>query len=309
MDKHLGRVMDNLSQGVLILDSGYRIVYANKSFCQAAKMRIPQLFGCSVFEVLPGFGSEYLRKAFSEAMKNDCHFFFSAAMHRTMIPCGGKFNVYVSGLVYSEEKFLFLEFIDVTGEFERVRQLKEDIGKLCLLNRELLEKEKEIQKLAYYDSLTGVANRTLFYELAKEVMRSAERNGGMFGLLFLDIDRFKRINDTYGHKTGDRVLERAAGILTGVVRKSDVVARYGGDEFLILLPEIRGKGDCEAVVSKIASAGNGTVVCGGSEIRISFSIGASFYPADGRTIDQLIAEADRRMYQVKKSKKKPVRNG
>ena len=120
-----------------------------------------------------------------------------------------------------------MECIDVTSQMLRVNQLKEYSNELYLLNKEL----KEIEKLAYYDQLTGLANRTFFDDVAKKFLEKAKRNNSKIGLMFIDIDQFKEINDMYGHKIGDKTIVEVANILCKNTRKCDIVSRYGGDEF------------------------------------------------------------------------------
>lgn len=304
MDNNYFAVMDNLNQGILILNANYKITYANMMFSKIVKTESPDLLDRSILAVLPGFNTNYLRNAFSAALHKNYHFFFSAVLHQEIIPGKAKFNIRISNLSDVGEPYLLLEFQDVTSEYERIAQLKSNIKQLCLLNHELIDKEKQIQRLAYYDTLTGIANRALFYELAKNLVQTSKRKDEMFCLMFIDIDRFKCINDTYGHEVGDQVLKCAANIFTNSVRKSDIVARYGGDEFLILLPDIKKEENCKIVISKIKSAKTKTVTCHGHEIPLSFSIGVSFYPKDGSNIDQLIVTADHSMYRVKNQSRK-----
>lgn len=299
MNKDLFGVMDNLSQGILILDSGCGVVFANAPFLKIFKLKSTDILHRTIFDVLPGFDRPCYVQIFAEALKNGYHFFLSAAVHKDLLACKERLNIRISHRVSGNKKYLLLEFIDVTAEFIRIRQLKENINRLSQLNQQLIEKEKVIQDLAYYDSLTGVANRTLFYELAKKMLQTAERNHELLGLMFIDVDKFKNINDTFGHEMGDSVLCQVAKILTGSTRKNDVVSRYGGDEFLVLLPQIREKKNYLVVANKIFGHMNSAVCQNGVCIHVSFSIGVSFYPQDGFTIDTLIAKADRAMYAAK----------
>jgi diguanylate cyclase len=123
----------------------------------------------------------------------------------------------------------------------------------------------------------------------------------MLGLMFIDVDNFKQINDTYGHEAGDRVLVQVAEILTAATRRNDVVARYGGDEFLILLPQINTPENCNIVMSKILQAKRDAVICNGVSVEICLSVGVSFYPQDGDSVDKLIVKADHAMYVAKKT--------
>lgn len=303
MDKNLREMMDHLNQGILILDSRLSIVFLNRAFGRFLGTESQRLLHLPLSDAFPNFRPAYYRRAFQETLENGASFFFSAALHRDLIHGGKRLNLSASRLILEGQNYLLLEFTDVSGEFERIGQLKESVGRLCRLNRNLLEKEREVRRLAYFDSLTGIPNRSLFYELAEELLWKAKREREMLSLLFIDIDKFKGINDTYGHKMGDRVLQQVADILTGSVRKSDVVARYGGDEFLVLLSGIRNSGDCRIIQSKIERSRKQSVSRRNTPVDISFSVGVSHYPWDGETVDELIVKADQEMYAVKREKK------
>ncbi len=292
-------MMDNLSHGILILDSGCEIVFANTFLCKLLKQESSKIIRRTIYDALPGFDSPCFYRIFRLTLEKRFYFFLSAAIHKNLLDCRERLNIRVSRWDMDGENYLFLEFSDVTAQFERIFQLKKDILALRSLNRKMLEKEKVIQNLAYYDSLTGIANRTLFYELARKMIQSAERNREMLGLMFIDVDKFKNINDNFGHQMGDKVLRRVAEILSGSTRKNDVVARYGGDEFLVLLPKLQEKQNCFLVAEKIFKNKNRFVCLNSSCLKISLSIGVSFYPYDGLTIDKLIAKADRAMYLAK----------
>lgn len=121
------------------------------------------------------------------------------------------------------------------------------------------------------------------------------------GLIFIDIDKFKDINDTLGHKTGDEVLKNVARLLNLAVRDEDVVARFGGDEFLILLPGLSCEEDVKIISTRILNSPYRCMLIDESELYLSFSLGASFFPKSGQTIDELITTADEAMYISKKN--------
>lgn len=164
-----------------------------------------------------------------------------------------------------------------------------------------IEKEKEVAyHLATYDQLTGLPNRMLFAELAGRYLMRARRIRGHFAVMFIDLDRFKPINDTYGHKTGDQLLIEVSQRLKECMRQSDVVSRYGGDEFIALLADLRSSQDAAGVAEKvIESLSQPFVGLVDADIRVTPSIGIAFYPDDAEAIDTLMRQADAAMYQAK----------
>ncbi len=167
------------------------------------------------------------------------------------------------------------------------------------LAQSLLTANEQLRNIALFDSLTALPNRLLLEDRMQQAQVHAERTGRTFALLFVDLDKFKAVNDTYGHPTGDALLQAAANRLTGVLRKGDTVARVGGDEFLILLHELAKPSDAAVIGEKVlAELGNPFKLLG-LELSISGSIGISVYPRDGVDIPTLVANADSAMYKVK----------
>lgn len=152
---------------------------------------------------------------------------------------------------------------------------------------------------ATHDPLTGLANRRLFYDRLQQAIRYALRYGGKVGILYVDLDRFKEINDQHGHHVGDAVLTEVAKRLTSSIRDSDSVARLGGDEFVVLLEGVQGREDLLAATHKIEQELNTGSHFYGLELEISASIGQALYPDDGEDEDALIRAADAAMYRVK----------
>lgn len=161
--------------------------------------------------------------------------------------------------------------------------------------------EETIKHQAYYDGLTSLPNRTLFAEQLKLEIASADRNNRKLAILFLDIDRFKNINDSLGHATGDNLLKNVAYRLRKCVRESDTVARIGGDEFVILLSGIAQKEDAAVTARKILDDFKRSYVIGRYDLHVSGSIGISIYPDDGQDSGDLIKNADIAMYHVKEN--------
>ena len=158
---------------------------------------------------------------------------------------------------------------------------------------------EQVQKLAYFDALTGLPNRSMFLERLEQGLSLARREDRRMGLLFLDLDRFKDINDTLGHEGGDQLLKAVGERLRGCVRQSDTVARLGGDEFVIILHSIYGQGQVEPVAKKILDAFTQPFLIGSREVYSSTSIGIALHPTDGEDVDTLIRHADAAMYNAK----------
>lgn len=300
MDQDARDVLDHLNVGILIVDEHFEILFQNRYVERFKQSEGVDNSRTNLLELIPGFNSPYFQISLMDALEKGRSLFFCAAMHDKLINCRGKYNIRVTRLLQKQKKRLLFEFSEVTDSFEQIHQLRESISQLRLLNQELKQKDQEIRNLAYYDQLTGVANRALFYELAEKFLRAAERNREILGLMFIDVDNFKKINDTYGHEAGDKVLVQVAEILTSATRRNDIVARYGGDEFLILLPQINAPDNYKIVVSKILRAKRDAAVSKEVKVQICLSVGVSFYPQDGDSIDQLIVKADRAMYVAKK---------
>lgn len=161
------------------------------------------------------------------------------------------------------------------------------------------ENEARIEFLAHYDALTKLPNRTLFADRLRQALLLDGRNGRKTALLFLDLDRFKAVNDTYGHQVGDLLLQSVAERLRSCVRSMDTICRQGGDEFLILLPALHGVEDAEMVARKVVEAMSLPHRLNNSELHITFSIGVSVCPDDAQDDETLIMHADDAMYLAK----------
>ncbi len=158
---------------------------------------------------------------------------------------------------------------------------------------------KRVEYLAYHDGLTELPNRSLFSKLLSQSISEADRYHKQLAVSFLDLDRFKQINDTLGHEAGDQLLQEVANRLRGCVRDSDTVARLGGDEFVVLLPELGDGKYAATVAQKILSVVAKPFVLIGQEFRVTASIGISVYPQDGLDEQTLTKNADIAMYQAK----------
>jgi PAS domain S-box/diguanylate cyclase (GGDEF) domain len=165
------------------------------------------------------------------------------------------------------------------------------------------ELEARLEHLAHFDVLTNLPNRPLFYDRLERAIASALRNSESIGLLFIDLDGFKQVNDTWGHDMGDRLLQEVAQRLLGSVRESDTVARMGGDEFTIILRSLATPGNAEVVARKIIGVLSEPFFINQQALRIGASIGISLYPLHADTLENLVHYADQAMYEVKRAGK------
>jgi diguanylate cyclase (GGDEF)-like protein len=159
--------------------------------------------------------------------------------------------------------------------------------------------DEAIRKLAHYDILTGLPNRALFYDRLHQALAQGVRHHRQVALLFLDLDHFKTINDTLGHRIGDKVLTEAAHRLHACVRDSDTAARLGGDEFTAILTEVSGVGNVKIVTDRILHELAGSFHIEGRELHVSVSIGVSLSAVDGHAADELLQRADEALYCAK----------
>jgi diguanylate cyclase (GGDEF)-like protein/PAS domain S-box-containing protein len=161
--------------------------------------------------------------------------------------------------------------------------------------------EQRIAHMAHHDALTGLPNRVLLRDRIQQAIAHAHRDGSQLAVLFLDLDRFKTINDSLGHQLGDRLLQSVASRILVCVREGDTVARVGGDEFVIVIPGISSAADASAVGAKILEVLASAFHLNGSELHVSGSIGVSLYPTDGADAETLMRNADTAMYHAKDS--------
>jgi diguanylate cyclase (GGDEF)-like protein/PAS domain S-box-containing protein len=184
--------------------------------------------------------------------------------------------------------------LDANGHEVGFRNLIRDVT-------ERKESEETIRRLAYHDALTGLPNRLLFTDRLKMAIARAKRNRQYLAVMMLDLDYFKDINDTLGHHMGDRLLQAVGSRLTELLRKGDTTARMGGDEFLILLPEINNVGVTTTIAQKIVESFQSPFIIDDRKLHITTSIGIAIYPDASDDVETLIKHADIAMYRAKGS--------
>jgi diguanylate cyclase (GGDEF)-like protein/PAS domain S-box-containing protein len=184
--------------------------------------------------------------------------------------------------------------VDASGRPTRMVGVSQDVT-------ERKRREAEDRFLAHHDSLTGLPNRRLLDDRLRQALHLAQRRDWRVAVMLVDLDDFKKVNDQFGHNIGDAALREVAQRLAACMRKADTLARQGGDEFVVMIPELSGDTDCEVVAGKILRALEPPVRVEGVQARLGASIGVSVYPADARDGEALLRNADAAMYRAKQS--------
>lgn len=271
--------LEHAAEGVMISDESHRIVSVNKAF--------KRITGYARSEVI-GRDPEFLRSG-----KHDAAFFEELwnEIRNTGTWKGELWRRRKSGEIYPEWRSISA-VQDPSGKVTHYVSVFSDIS-------QLKQAKARLEFLAHHDVLTGLPNRTLFEDRLQEALHRAHRHGAIVGLLFIDLDHFKHINDSLGHGVGDQMLQGVAARLRAQVRETDTVARLGGDEFTVLLDELAESGTAAIVAEKLRAALAEPLVVGNQELFISGSIGISCYPQDGGDAQTLLKNADAAMYRAK----------
>lgn len=200
------------------------------------------------------------------------------------------------GTLYTEDTTI-TPVKNETGEIEHFVAIKRNV------TEKIRARQKVLDHLAYHDSLTSLPNRLMFSHKLTQSLARCRRSGAGLAVMFMDLDRFKGINDTFGHNVGDRLLEQVAARLTNSLRKVDIVARMGGDEFTIILTDVKSNKDVADAAKKILHAISRPLVLEGRELLITTSIGIAMYPSQGDNAETLVRNADAAMYKAKEQGK------
>jgi len=262
--------------GIYIVQDG-KFQYANPLFQELTGYSEPELLGMHSLDLVYPEDRETVRKKAIESLKGGSSLSYE---YRFVRKNGEIIWVLekVTSTEYKGKRATVGSFMDVT---ER-KQL-----------------EQKLADIATHDPLTGLPNRLLLCDRLAVGLAQAQRNDTRLAVMMLDLDRFKNVNDTFGHSVGDELLRAAGERLTGLVRKSDTVARMGGDEFVVLLPQIAKIEDATRVTQKILEAFRKPFVLDAHQIHTTTSVGIAIYPEDGEDVEALLKNADTAMYWVK----------
>jgi diguanylate cyclase (GGDEF)-like protein len=274
----LFRLFEGLPAYVCLKGADHKIHFANRYF----RERFGDITGGRCFEILRG-------------RREPCAECLPLTVLSTGEPVTWEWAVSLDGCCYQVHDY---PFADADGQ-PLVLEIGFDVTARKRAEEQLRAGEAEMRRLAHYDPLTGLPNRLLFQEHLQQAMGKARRHGHRLALMFLDLDRFKIINDTLGHDMGDRLLREVAHRLRGSIRETDTVARFGGDEFLVLVEEINEPEQVAVVARKIMHQLSQPLHLDRHELQVTVSIGIAFYPNDAQDLEGLMRCADSAMFRAK----------
>jgi diguanylate cyclase (GGDEF)-like protein/PAS domain S-box-containing protein len=275
----LRKVFHSTTEGMIVTDTNANIVLVNEAFSTVTGYRPEELLGQNPRILKSGRQSDSFYVELWEGLNE-----------------AGRWQ----GEIWNRRKDgeIYLESLSISAVRNEKGEITNYIGVYTDITARKQE-EQRLQFLATHDPLTELPNRILFQDRLNQSLARAQRNRRLVGVLFIDLDGFKSINDTFGHVKGDRLLQVVGKRLVGSVRHSDTVARVGGDEFTGLLEDLTNVQSAASVAKKILESFQRPFLVNGQEISISVSIGISIYPIDGGTAEILLRKADVALYRAK----------
>ncbi|HTP59192.1 MAG TPA: diguanylate cyclase [Spirochaetia bacterium] len=273
------QVIDNTTEGIMITDTEFRIIEINRAFTSITGYSREDVLG----EQVMSFHTGPQETGFYEGIWN-------------IVRVRGSWRGEVwdrkkSGEVYP--KWLSVSAVaDERGEINRFVGIFSDITPMK-------KSDEQLYYLAHYDSLTGLANRRQFHDLLDRAVKTARRKTEGMAVMFIDVDSFKGVNDNFGHRAGDCLLQEVGRRIQRCVRETDVVARLGGDEFTVVLANIQDPGNVERIAEKLLEQIAKPVTIDQDEVRVTSSIGISVLAEDTADADSLLQNADMAMYRAK----------
>jgi len=282
--EELSKVIEYSSSEIYIVDyDTLKYLYVNQGAAKALGYTQEELLGKTVFDINPYLNSEKISQLKEQVKHSD------DILNRTI-------HQRKDGTLYDVQAYIHkLDYNDVNAFVI----FDTDISQLSRAEKLLEEQTEKLNHQANHDTLTKLPNRMLFQDRLSQAIKTATRNSQQFALLFIDLDQFKKINDSLGHQVGDDVLKEAAARLKVALRAEDTLARLGGDEFTIILKSVKDIQSASLVAHKINTVMKEPIKVRGNTLFISSSIGISMFPQDATSQENLIKFADTAMYKAK----------
>lgn len=279
-------VFENTLDAICITDKNFNIVEINPSFCRAAESDSETLIERYLPDIKPALKNPALFEKIMSELERCGHWSGEICYHQ---PNNGQHKPHEEWLTLSSAKNELGVVTNYVAVFSNVANL--------------LELKNELEHHAYHDALTGLPNRILLYDRLKQAILRSDRNHKPLAICYLDLDGFKKVNDTLGHSAGDELLKEVAHRFSKLLRANDTVARLGGDEFVILFGDLTDSEDYKLLLDRVLQHINEPIFIDGDEANVSASIGVTLYPLDKNSADELLEHADVAMYHAKQSGK------
>lgn len=299
----LNSVINSIPDPIFVKDQQHRWIVLNEAFCRFVGRSQQELLDQNDFAIFPSDQAHLLRSQDEDTFTSGIA---QETEARLTTLRGDTYDVATKRSLHRDAagNFFLVGLIhDITQRKQLEVELRRKTEELSRSNAELRHNEDRLRHLAYHDGLTGLPNRDLFEEQLQHFVNWSQEHDQITAVLFLDLDGFKQINDTYGHGMGNLLLKAVAQRLVRCLRNSDIVARFGGDEFVVLLPSIPVEQDVITVAGKLMGALTRPFVLENQTIQVTTSIGIGLYPSDGTTPAELLEKADLAMYQAKQQGK------
>ena len=275
------KVFDTSSNGIMITDSHNIVLTVNPAFTAITGYTAEDMIGKNPRLLSSGRQDQAFYEKLWQSIKTD-----------------GMWQ----GEIWNRNKdgAVFVEWLTINA----VKNIKGETTHHIAIFSDITERKEQTDRLEYlatHDPLTGLANRALFSELLNKALSEARRSKSSVAILFLDIDKFKQINDTFGHYIGDLLLQHVANSLLKLLRAGDIVARQGGDEFIMALPNLSSPQAAILLAEKILRTLEEPCTLNGQALKVTTSIGIALFPEDGTEIGQLMQSADIALYRAKQA--------
>lgn len=276
-------VFENTLDAICITDAETQIIDINPAFCRISELSREQLLGQNLKTLMSGFNDQHFASNLWDKIHSNGHW-------------SGEIQNSKPGI---EQQTEWLTLSSIKDEQNTTTHYVAVFSNVS----QLLQRQRKLERIANHDPLTKLPNRNLLRDRLELSIAFAKRTGDMLAICYLDLDGFKPVNDQHGHDAGDQVLCVVSQRIKGIVRDNDTAARMGGDEFVILLGQIKAVEDCRIILDRLLNDIAAPIQIGNEKVYVTASIGVALFPIDGKEAEVLLKRADKAMYLAKKSGK------
>lgn len=301
-------VLDRAAVGIIIIDADQRVVFWNKYVEQISGASSQEVLRKKLSDVCVAFALPRYQQMLDQVISHHQCRFCASRIHRAFLYHKNRYddavrqNLTLEPFFVDGREFVLIQIIDITNQVKSERDLTTLIAEMQKDYEEVKESEEINRRLAVTDSLTGLPNRIALLKKLTALLDDGEQRRN-YALMFLDLDGFKNVNDTYGHTVGDQLLIATGKKLRAAVRGDDMVARIGGDEFVLLIKCTTGQTGAATVAAKLVGEISKPVKIDGCMIRITCSIGVALLKEGGINPEEMLRHADQAMYFSKNNGK------